>query len=127
MREWVVAALLLLGAAFSLLAAIGVVRMPDLFTRMQTTTKAASLGAGFILVAVAVHFANVAVTTRAVAAVAFVLLTAPVAAHMIGRAAYVVGVPLWEGSVADQLRGHYDPATHELDSRVVDEERGVER
>lgn len=109
MKDGLTAALLLLGSAFMLLAAVGLVRMPDLFTRMQPATKAATLGVGFAMVAVALHFGDVGVTTRALAAVAFVVLTAPVAGHVIGRAAYRVGVPLWEGTIVDELRARYGP------------------
>jgi multicomponent Na+:H+ antiporter subunit G len=103
------------GAGLMLIAAIGAVRMPDLFTRMQATTKAASLGAGMVLIGVAIHFGQPGVTMRAAVTIAFIVLTTPVAAHLLGRAAYFLGVPLWSGSVRDELRGHYDPATHALD------------
>ncbi len=99
--------LMLLGAAFMLVAAIGVFRMPDLLTRMHASTKAGALGGGLLLLAVAVHFGELGITSRAVAGVAFVILTAPVAAHMIGRAAYLTGVPLWEGTIVDELRERY--------------------
>ena len=46
------------------------------------------------------------VTARALAGSIFVVLTAPVAAHMIGRAAYAMGVPLWEGTGLDELKEH---------------------
>jgi len=110
------AGFLFVGALFMLLAAVGVLRMPDLFTRMQASTKAATLGVGCILLGVTLHFDTLAVTTRALAVIAFVFLTAPVAAHMIARAAYFVGVPLWEGTVIDELRGHYNRETHTLGS-----------
>lgn len=116
MRELLTAILLLVGAAFVLLASVGVLRMPDLFTRMQAATKAATLGSGCLLIGVAVYFGDLGVTARALAAVAFIVLTAPVAAHMIGRAAYFVSVPLWEGTVVDELRGRYEPKTHRLAS-----------
>jgi multicomponent Na+:H+ antiporter subunit G len=115
MNEVISTVLLLVGAAFLLLAAIGVLRMPDVFMRMSAATKAATLGAGCMLLAVAVHFPSIGVTTRALATIVFFLLTAPVAAHMIGRAAYFVGVPLWQGTIRDELRGRYDLVTHELD------------
>ena len=57
-----------------------------------------------VLLAVAIHFQDLAVTTRAVLVIAFFFLTAPVGAHMIARAAYAVGVPLWEGTITDELR-----------------------
>jgi multicomponent Na+:H+ antiporter subunit G len=118
MQAAITGTLMLIGSALMLIAAIGVVRMPDLFTRMQATTKAATLGAGLVMLGTAVHFATFSVTTRAVAAIAFVLLTAPIAAHLLGRAAYFLGVPLWEGSVRDELRDRYDWETHILASEV---------
>jgi multicomponent Na+:H+ antiporter subunit G len=102
--EWVTAGLLVVGSAFALLAAVGVLRMPDLFTRMQAATKSTTLGVGCILLAVAVYFGELGVTARALLTIAFLLLTAPIAAQMIGRAAYVVGVPLWKDTVIDELR-----------------------
>ncbi|MEM3207226.1 MAG: monovalent cation/H(+) antiporter subunit G [Halobacteria archaeon] len=108
MSEWLVAALMAGGAAFSLLAAVGVVRMPDLYTRLQVATKATTLGTILPLSAAGLHFGGWDVPLRAAAVVLFLFLTAPVAAHMIGRAAYLSGEPLWDRSVRDDLRGRYD-------------------
>jgi multicomponent Na+:H+ antiporter subunit G len=96
--------LLVVGASFMLLAGLGVLRLPDLFMRLQAATKASTLGVGCLLLGVAVHFQDLGVTTRAVMVVAFFFLTAPVGAHVIARAAYAVGVPLWEGTITDELR-----------------------
>ena len=76
----------------------------DLFMRLQAATKASTLGVGCMLLAAAVHFQDLAVTTRAVLVIAFFFLTAPVGAHVIARAAYAVGVPLWKGTITDELR-----------------------
>ena len=92
------------GALFLLLAGIGILRLPDLFCRASATTKAATLGVGCLLLASALHFGDLRVTTRVTATIAFLLLTAPVAAHMIARAAYRRGTPLWSGTVRDELR-----------------------
>ena len=115
MNEIVSTALVLIGSSFLLLAAVGLVRMPDLFTRMSAATKGQTLGVGCLLLAVGIYFPGLGITTRTLAGIAFFFLTAPVAAHMIARAAYFVGVPLWEGTVCDQLRGRYDPLTHVLE------------
>jgi multicomponent Na+:H+ antiporter subunit G len=104
------------GAGFSFIAAVGIVRMPDLFTRMQAAAKTGTLGVGLTIVAVAIHFSDVGVTTRAVLVILFLFLTAPVAAHMIARAGYISGVKLWEGTVVDEMRDQYDAITHELGS-----------
>lgn len=114
MIEGVCAALLIIGSLFLLLASIGLIRFPDLFTRMQAATKAATLGVGCMLLAVAFYFQDFGVTIRAVLVINFFLMTAPVAAHMIGRAAYFIGTPLWEQTLVDELRGHYDRQTHTL-------------
>jgi len=116
--ELICAILLVIGASFLLLAAVGEVRMPDLFTRMQPATKGATLGITCMLLADAVYFGQIGVTTRALATIAFFFLTAPVTAHLIGRASYFVGVPLWNGTVIDELRGKYDPVTHTCQSSL---------
>ena len=108
LNDLATAFLLVVGSLFMLLGGVGVLRMPDLFMRMQAATKAATLGAGCMLTAVAVHFNDLAVGARAFLVIAFVFLTAPVAAHVIARAAYSVGTPLWKGTLADELRAQQD-------------------
>ncbi|ERM81447.1 sodium:proton antiporter [Rhodonellum psychrophilum GCM71 = DSM 17998] len=105
-----------LGTLFILLAAIGVVKMPDLYLRISVTTKAATLGIGLILVAAAFYFNDSSITARVLAIILFMLLTAPVGAHMIGRASYFTGVKMWKKSILDDLEGQYDPKTHKLSS-----------
>jgi multicomponent Na+:H+ antiporter subunit G len=121
MTDAISAALIVIGGAFMLLAGVGILRMPDLFMRMQAATKAATLGAGCMLLAVAVHFGELTVVARALLVIAFVVLTAPVAAHMIARAAYSVGTPLWEGTLGDELRDeHQPPAVPETGEGGID-------
>ncbi len=78
--------LILIGAGFSLIAAIGLVRLPDVFTRMHASTKAGVLGSSLILIAAGILEGDAGTWARIVAAIFFLLLTAPIAAHMIGRA-----------------------------------------
>lgn len=114
--EILASVLVLIGSVLMLLAGLGMVRMPDLFTRMQAATKAASLGSGTALLAVALHFDDLSVIIRALLAVGFIFLTAPISAHMIARAAYFMGVPIWDRSVIDDLEGRYDRRAHRLES-----------
>ena len=109
MSEIVTAALVVGGGFFAFAAALGVLRLPDVLIRMHASTKAGTLGCGLILLAAATHFGETAIVARALAAILFLLLTAPVAAHMIGRAAYRTGVPLWKGTAIDEL-GRPPPA-----------------
>jgi len=118
-RELLINGLMLSGAVFMLLAGLGVVRMPDLYTRMSATSKAATLGSGLVMLAAALHFGEFSITVRVLAIIVFLLLTVPIAAHMIGRAAYFDGVPLWEGTVLDELRGHYSLVDHRLESKTL--------
>ncbi|CAN5273513.1 MAG: monovalent cation/H(+) antiporter subunit G [Chloroflexia bacterium] len=117
MTEIITSFLLIGGAGFMLLAAIGLLRMPDLFSRMQAATKTSTLGAGSMFLGVAVFYGDLGIVSRSLLVIAFLFLTLPVSAHMIARAAYFVGVPLWEGTVVDELHGAYNPITHELDSK----------
>lgn len=107
-------ALLMVGCVFMLLATVGILRMPDLFTRLQVTSKASMLGMTCVLSAAAVHFGEPAVTTRAIVIIAFIVLTVPVATHMLARAGYTTNVPLTPETVVNELAGHYDPTTHTL-------------
>ncbi|WP_025367272.1 monovalent cation/H(+) antiporter subunit G [Thioalkalivibrio paradoxus] len=116
MIELLTAVFLVSGAGFMLIAALGLLRMPDLLTRMHATTKAGVLGAGLIMVGAAIYIGQLTVVVKAVAVVAFLILTAPVAAHAIGRAGYFVGVPLWSKTHTDELKGRYDQETHTLAS-----------
>ncbi|MGB1836107.1 MAG: monovalent cation/H(+) antiporter subunit G [Marinobacter adhaerens] len=114
MSEIFVSILLLAGASFMVLAAIGIVRLPDLPTRMHASTKAGAMGAILTMAGVALHFSDSAVAARAIAFIVFILLTAPIAAHVIGRAGYFTGISLWSGTTKDELRERYDPDTHKL-------------
>jgi multicomponent Na+:H+ antiporter subunit G len=106
--------LLLIGAFFMFVGSVGLVRMPDLYMRMSATKKSVTLGVSFMLLGAAVHFNELGLASRVVATVAFVFITAPIAAHMIGRAGYARNAELWDGTIADELRGRYDPETGEL-------------
>lgn len=103
MNEFLASFLILVGSVFCLLAAVGLVRLPDLYMRLQATTKASTLGVGSLAIAVALTFGEVGVTARALLSFAFLLLTAPAGSHAIARAAHRYGVPLFKGTLADEL------------------------
>src|SRR5688572_31286738 len=101
MTEWLSGGLLIAGATLALLAAVGVVRMPDVFTRMQASTKASTLGLGCLLLGAALQLGDVGSFVRALGIGGFLLVTTSVAAHVIARASYMADVPRWEGTVLD--------------------------
>lgn len=122
MGEYLILGIFLLGSFLVLVAGIGLLRMPDLFLRMSATAKAGTLGAGLLVLGAAIHFDEFTIYTRAIALIAFLFVTAPVAAHMLGRAAYFDGVPLWKGTIRDDLHGHYILTTHSLEEEIMSEE-----
>jgi multicomponent Na+:H+ antiporter subunit G len=107
MNEIITSIFLVMGALFTLVAAIGVYRLPDILMKMHASTKAGTLGAGLILVALMITFDDIGVVTRALATIIFLVLTAPIAAHLIGRAAYVSGVKFWKGTIIDEMQDLY--------------------
>ena len=88
--------LLLTGALFALVAAIGIVRMPDIYCRMHAATKAGAFGVSLILLALCVALPTLRVCIQSILIIGFFYLTAPVAAHLIGRVGIVQKLPLWK-------------------------------
>lgn len=102
MTEWISAGLFVAGATLALLAGIGVLRMPDVFTRMQASTKASTLGLGCLLLGLAIRHPDLSFVVRAISIGAFMMLTTAVSAHVIARAAALTGAPLWRGTLFDE-------------------------
>lgn len=99
------AVFLVAGAGLCLIASLGVLRLPDFFMRMHAATKAGVAGCGLLLIGVAFAHPSPGMWIKVAIAIAFMLLTTPIAGHLLGRAGYVAGVPLWGGTREDQLRG----------------------
>lgn len=109
MKEIAVIVLCSLGLFFSLTGAIGIVRMPDLYTRVQCSSKTITLGALPLLIALAV--AEGPFTTygaRALIVAVLLLLVNPIASHALVRAAYKTRVPMWRGAVVDEAAERAD-------------------
>ena len=106
MIEYLTGILMLTGSIFCLVAAVGIVRMPDVLTRMHAATKAGTLGTGLLLIAEAAFYRQLGISLRAATVIALLLLTAPVAAHLIGRAFYHSGEALSDRTWIDELKTH---------------------
>lgn len=87
--------LIFTGSLFIFIAALGVIRMPDLYMRMHTATKAGTLGAGLLLSGTAIYFLNWYVFIEIILTVFFLILTAPVVSHLIGRVAWRKGIKIY--------------------------------
>jgi len=121
MTLWLGSMFLVLGALLAAIAALGVLRLPDFFMRMHAATKAGVAGCGVLLVGVGFVDGSASTWAKVVLAVAFLLLTTPVAAHVLGRAGYIGGTPLWRGTASDALagvlgRGRFGRTTTTLES-----------
>ena len=120
MTDTVTGILWIVGSSFAFLAALGVLRMPDVFTRMQASTKASTLGLGCLLLGAALQFGDAPSMIRIACIAAFTFLTTPVSAHMIARAAYRADIPLWEGTVVDERREDLERAVQPESDRHSD-------
>jgi multicomponent Na+:H+ antiporter subunit G len=100
----VVLVLLVGGALFSLAAAIGLNRLPDVYTRMHAASKAGTVGSGLLLLAVAFHAFEPHILARSLAGFFFIVLTAPVSAHLLAKTAHHMGYPMTARTVIDELK-----------------------
>jgi len=113
-NELIVAIFALLGMGFSLVTALGLIRLPDVYTRAHAASKSATLGVMSILIGVIIYFVTEDgfFSSRVLLGILFVLITAPIGGHLIARAAYYSNVPLWKSSVRDDLsknKEHVEP------------------
>ena len=94
--------LISIGLGFDLLGCLGLVRLPDVYNRLQAATKCVTVGTCSILFGTFLIMGLSAAGLKALLCIIFILLTAPVAAHAIARGAHRAGVKLWDGSVVDR-------------------------
>ena len=105
MRDAIALGLAVVGLGFSLSGAVGILRMPDVYTRIQCSSKNVTMGTLPLLAAVVVDQGLVSsYGSRALLIAVLVLVVNPLAAHALARAAYRSGVPMWPGSVVDQAK-----------------------
>jgi monovalent cation/proton antiporter MnhG/PhaG subunit len=102
--EIIVSALLLFGTLFVVLGAVGLLRLPDVYSRMHAVTKATTLGMGGMLGASALFFLSLGQPVLGeLLTIWLVFLTNPLGGHMIAKSAYLIGVPMAEMSVVDEF------------------------
>ncbi|WP_062109436.1 monovalent cation/H(+) antiporter subunit G [Bacillus niameyensis] len=103
--EWIIAICILIGTFLSIVAAFGVIRLPDVYSRNHAASKSTTLGVLFTLVGALIFYyaEDGIINARLLLGILFIFITAPVAGHLISRAAYNTGVKLAERSVRDDL------------------------
>ena len=94
--------LIAVGVLFDILGCIGLVRLPDVYNRLQAATKCVTLGTCMILIGLLFITGICSAGIRALLCAVFILFTSPVAAHALARAAHQSGIKLWEGSIVDK-------------------------
>ena len=100
--------LITVGVLFNIFGCIGLVRFPDVYNRLQASTKCVTLGTIFLLVGVAIASGSGAMSAKAIICAVFILITSPTAAHAIAKGSYASGVELWENSVVDKYEQEID-------------------
>lgn len=108
MKDVFVAILLIMGSFFMFLAGLGTFRFPDLYSRMHAATKASSFGIGLMLTGFILYSFSWYLFIESLLIMAFIFITAPVAAHMLGRAGYLLNVPQYEKTVIDEMTTLYE-------------------
>ena len=103
MNSVVGTSLIALGVAFDVVGCVGLVRLPDVYTRMQAATKCVALGTLLIVAGAVVMVASLSAVVKCGLCLTFLIITAPTGSHALARAAHRSGTPLWEGSLLDQL------------------------
>jgi multicomponent Na+:H+ antiporter subunit G len=94
--------LIIVGIFFDICGCIGLVRFPDVYNRLQASTKCVTLGTILLLFGVALVNGTGPIAAKAVICAVFILITSPTAAHAIAKGSYASGVKLWENSVVDK-------------------------
>ena len=103
-HELISSVIIWVGVLLMVISGIGIIRFPDFYIRMSAITKAATLGVGLIVVGITVYFNDVGIAIKAVFIIAFLLITSPIAAHIIAREAYEEKTPFWEKTSIDEFR-----------------------
>jgi len=114
MKEIFVIFFLITGAVFILIASIGLLKMPDVYLRMSASTIAATFGVALMLVAAAIHFMTLGIIFHIIGVIIFLILTVPVGAHLMGRASHIIGLPMWDKTLRDDMKGKYNKKTHQF-------------
>jgi len=102
MTESIGLVLIICGLFFDFSGCLGLVRLPDVYNRLQSATKCVTLGTCLILLGTIFYTGLNAVGMKAVLCIWFIFMTSPTAAHAISRASHRAGYKLWKGSVCDQ-------------------------
>ena len=109
-------ALIIIGVLFDVSGCVGLVRLPDVYNRIQASTKCVVLGTALLLLGAVIWLGTAAAVIKGLLCILFILITSSTAAHAMSRAAHRSGVELWEGSIVDRYAEDLDRADSEEDT-----------
>jgi len=113
--EWITAFLILAGAFFMLVAAIGILRLQDIYLRMHAATKAPSLGAFLLISAIMLYFRTPWLIIEGTLIILFIFMTAPVGAHVLAQVAHMMKSKKHEKTIIDELEDRHNQKLHSLE------------
>lgn len=116
----------MVGVLFVVIGSIGLLRLPDFYIRISAITKAATMGVACIMIGVAINFNEISIAIKAFFVVLFLLITSPIAAHIIGRAAYEGGVPLWKKTEINEYEEYKENKRKKENNTEADPNKKVE-
>jgi len=116
-KDIISAIFILIGAVFMLISSIGMIRLPDFYIRNSASTKAVVLGVTLILLGVGIHYNNILVFIEIFAILFFIYLIAPLAAHIVSRAAVITKVGFWKKTNLEEL-SDYEREQDEEDEQM---------
>jgi multicomponent Na+:H+ antiporter subunit G len=107
--------LIAIGAAFDFFGCLGLLRLPDVYNRLQAATKCVTLGTMMILIGTAVTTASPWIALKAVICAVFIAITSPTAAHALARGSYLGGVRLWDRSVVNKFKERAEELKYQVE------------
>ena len=116
---------IIIGTVFIIIASVGILKLPDFYIRMSAITKAGTVGVGFIALGIAIYFNDLSISIKSFVINSFMMVTAPVAAHIIARAAYRQGIPFWGKNLVDELN-ELEAKKDLLEEQVVSNPNSIE-
>lgn len=102
MNEMIGMSIIAVGTLFNVFGCIGLVRFPDVYNRLQASTKCVTMGTSLIVLGSVIALGSLPGVIKGLICIAFILITSPTGAHALARAAHRSGVELWEKSVVDR-------------------------
>lgn len=126
LQEIISSTFIIIGTTFMAISSIGIIRLPDFYIRMSAITKAGTLGIGFIVSGIGIYFNDLEVVSKVLAIIFFLLLTSPVSAHIIARAAFMDKVPFWHKTRTDEFNSFLEKHKALQDPQLTNKDREEE-